>query len=256
MEKQNRIEYRVFGKYALFTDPLSKTGGEKISYQIPTYQALKGITESIYWKPTIMWYIDECRIMNPIQTESKGIRPIKYHVDKGESANTLSFYTYLYDVEYRVRAHFEWNENRNDLALDRNENKHHEIAKRMIERGGRRDIFLGTRDCQGYVEPCAFCEGNGAYDAIDLSFGIMVHGITYPDEAIREEEKGKMAVRLWNAQMKKGVIHFPRPEDCTIRKTLRDEKEKEFIFNKNFVGIEEFEGGDPFGLDANTGGNL
>lgn len=47
MEKPNIIEYTVFGRYALFTDPLSKTGGEKCSYQIPTYQALKGITESI-----------------------------------------------------------------------------------------------------------------------------------------------------------------------------------------------------------------
>ena len=78
MEHPNIIEYRVFGRYALFTDPLSKMGGEKISYQIPTYQALKGITESIYWKPTIVWYIDECRVMNSIQTESKGMRPIKY----------------------------------------------------------------------------------------------------------------------------------------------------------------------------------
>ena len=42
MEKPNVIEYSVFGRYALFTDPLSKTGGEKCTYQIPTYQALKG----------------------------------------------------------------------------------------------------------------------------------------------------------------------------------------------------------------------
>ncbi len=253
MEKPNRIEYRVFGKYALFTDPLSKTGGEKISYQIPTYQALKGITESIYWKPTIMWYIDECRIMNPIQTESKGIRPMKYpYVSK----NDLSFYTYLRDVEYRVKAHFEWNENRNDLVQDRNENKHHEIARRMLERGGRRDIFLGTRECQGYVEPCEFCEGNGAYDTTSLSFGIMVHGITYPDEALREEEKEKMIVRLWNAQMKNGVIYFPRPEECEIRRTIHEVKKKEFIPDKNFKGLEEFRGGDMFDMAEDIGGNI
>ena len=41
---------------------------------IPTYEALKGITESIYWKPTIIWIIDAVRVMNPIQTETKGIR--------------------------------------------------------------------------------------------------------------------------------------------------------------------------------------
>ena len=248
MEKPNIIEYSVFGRYALFTDPLSKTGGEKCSYQIPTYQALKGITESIYWKPTITWIIDECRVMNPIQTESKGIRPIKY-----SGGNDLAYYTYLRNVEYRVKAHFVWNENREDLQYDRNENKHYDIAKRMLERGGRRDIFLGARECQGYVEPCSFEEGKGAYDAMDLPFGIMVHGITYPDEAVREEEKGKMTVRLFNAQMKKGVIRFPRPEECEIRQVLREAKQKEFILEKNFKGLKEFEGGDLFGMVKDFG---
>lgn len=248
MDNPNIIEYRVFGRYALFTDPLSKTGGEKCSYQIPTYQALKGITESIYWKPTITWVIDECRIMKPILTESKGIRPIKY-----SGGNDLSFYTYLQDVEYRVKAHFEWNENRLDLAHDRNEHKHYDIARRMLERGGRRDIFLGVRECQGYVEPCPLNEGEGAYDKTSLSFGIMVHGITYPDEAVREEEKGKMTVSLWNAQMVNGVIRFPRPEECGIRRILRDEKQKSFVSGKNFVGLDEFEGGDAFGMVKDFG---
>ena len=243
MEKQNIIEYCVSGRYALFTDPLSKTGGEKCSYQIPTYQALKGITESIYWKPTITWIIDECCIMNQIRTESKGIRPIKY-----SGGNDLSYYTYLHEVAYQIRAHFEWNENRKDLSHDRNENKHYDIANRMVERGGRRDIFLGARECQGYVEPCDFGEGKGAYDGTNLSFGIMVHGITYPDEADREEEKGKMTVRIWNAQMKDGIIHFLRPEQCEIRHILRNARLKEFEPGKNFRGLQEFEGGDLFGV--------
>lgn len=248
MEKPNIIEYSVFGRYALFTDPLSKTGGEKFSYQIPTYQALKGITESIYWKPTITWVIDECRIMNQIQTESKGIRPVKYN-----GGNDLSFYTYLHDVEYRVKAHFVWNKNRPDLAHDRNENKHFDIANRMIERGGRRDIFLGARECQGYVEPCSFSEGKGIYDETNLSFGIMVHGITYPDEAVREDEKGKMTIRLWNAQMENGIIKFPRPEECDIRRIVHDEKQKIFNVGENFIGLEEFKGGGCFGMVKDFG---
>ena len=248
MDKPNIIEYSVFGRYALFTDPVSKTGGEKCSYQIPTYQALKGITESIYWKPTITWIIDECRIMSQIRTESKGMRPIKYG-----GGNDLAYYTYLHNVEYQVRAHFEWNESREDLAQDRNENKHYDIARRMVERGGRRDIFLGARECQGYVEACSFGEGKGAYDGMDMSYGIMVHGITYPDEAVREEEKGKMTVRLWNAQMKNGVLHFPRPEECTIRKVLRDAKEKRFVPGQNFRGLQEFEGCELFGFAKDFG---
>ncbi|KAB1437880.1 type I-C CRISPR-associated protein Cas5c [Candidatus Galacturonibacter soehngenii] len=236
MNKENSIEFKVYGRKALFSDPINRIGGEKFSYQIPTYEALKGIVESIYWKPTFVWVIDKVRVMNQIQTESSGIRPIEY-----AGGNTLSYYTYLRDVEYQIKAHFEWNENRKELAKDRNENKHFFMAKRMLERGGRRDIFLGTRECQGYVEPCSFGKGVGAYDQLEeLSFGLMVHGLTYPDLAIREEEKGRITSRFWCPIMKKGVVEFIRPEECSIRRILSDMKEKEFNSN-NFSGLEEFE---------------
>src|SRR5690625_4796900 len=97
---RNQIEFVAHGKYALFTDPISRIGGEKFTYQIPTYQALKGIVESVYWKPTIIWYIDEVRLMNPIQTEVKAVRPIKYQNNK----NDLMYYTYLREPAYQVRA--------------------------------------------------------------------------------------------------------------------------------------------------------
>ncbi len=233
MEKENRIEFKVYGRRAMFSDPITRTGGEKCSYQIPTYQALKGITESVYWKPTLVWIIDKVRIMKPIQTESQGIRPIEYG-----GGNTLSLYTYLRDVEYHVQAHFEWNENRPELAHDRNENKHFFIAKRMLERGGRRDIFLGTRECQGYVEPCDFMEEDGAYDNIgELSYGLMVHGITYPDEAVKESEKDCMTARYWRPVMKKGIIEFIRPEECQSVRKIRAMKAKQFG-EQNFSDVE------------------
>ncbi len=235
----NIVEFQVTGDYALFSDPIMRIGGEKCSYQIPTYEAIKGILASVYWKPTIIWYIDDVRVMNPIQTEVKGIRPIKYN---DASKNDLSYYTYLKNCRYQVRAHFEWNENRPELANDRNENKHHEVAKRMIKRGGRRDIFLGTRECQGYVEPCIFGEGDGTYDNIDeLAFGLMYHGITYADEAYSESTKGKMTVNLWYPVMKKGVIHFIRPEECPLHKTISEMDIKSFgEEQKNFTGLKEF----------------
>lgn len=224
MQHRNTVEFEVVGDYALFSDPITRVGGEKCSYQIPTYEALKGILQSVYWKPTFIWIIDEVRIMNPIQTETKGIRPIKYHSDK----NDLSYYTYLKDCRYQVRAHFIWNENRPELAQDRNEHKHHNIAKRMIERGGRRDVYLGTRECQGYVRPCVFGEGKGFYDEIpELNFGMMYHGITYADEAYSQETRGKMSIRLWNAVMKKGVIAFLPPWEC-IHRVSRDMNMKTF----------------------------
>ncbi len=234
----NIIEFQVSGDYGLFSDPIMRVGGEKYSYQIPTYEALKGIIHSVYWKPTLIWIVDSVRIMNPIQTESKGIRPIKYSGGK----NDLSYYTYLKNCCYQVRAHFEWNENRPELAADRNENKHHEIAKKMIRKGGRRDIFLGARECQAYVEPCVFGAGDGFYDNLpELSFGLMYHGITYADEAYSDETKGKMTANFWYPVMKNGIIDFLRPEDCPLRKTLGEMKIKSFGSERNnFSGLKEF----------------
>lgn len=235
----NQVEFQVTGDYALFSDPITRVGGEKCTYQVPTYEALKGILSSVYWKPTIIWYVDAVRIMEPIQTEVKGVRPIKYH-----GGNDLAYYTYLKQVRYRVQAHFEWNDNRPELAADRNENKHHNIAKRMIEKGGRRDIFLGTRECQGYVEPCDFDSEPGHYGAIpELSFGLMYHGLTYPDEAYSPQTQGKLTANFWYPVMKNGVIAFPRPEGCPLHKPLRDMEQKTFRQALgNFSGLGEFEG--------------
>lgn len=229
---RNQIEFVVHGKYALFTDPVTRIGGEKFTYQIPTYQALKGIVESVYWKPTLTWYIDEVRVMNAIQTEVKGIRPIKYQ----DSSNDLMYYTYLREPMYQVRAHFEFNENRPDLAYDRNEHKHHNIAKRAVTKGGRRDVFLGTRECQGYVEECAFGEGKSFYDDYgEVSFGPMFHGFTYPDEGNQETLKA----RLWVPTMKNGIIRFKRPEECEIIRDVRKGSMKQFTKGENFTDVDQ-----------------
>ncbi len=247
MVKRNTVEFIVHGRNALFSDPITRVGGEKCSYLVPTYQALKGIMESIYWKPTFIWYIDAVRVMNKIQTESKGIRPIKY---TGEG-NDLSYYTYLKDVRYQVMAHFEWNLNRTDLQADMNENKHHNIAKRMIERGGRRDIFLGTRECQGYVEPCRFGEDHSFYDGYgEINFGFMFHGFDYPDETGQQE----LAARLWSCVMGDGVIEFPMPAEfpkCNeeflngqkryAKRFIKKMEAKEFKNGQNFSGLREAE---------------
>jgi len=218
MQYQNSVTFKVWGRYALFTDPLTRIGGEKYSYQVPTYEALKGIMSSVYWKPTIVWVIDKVRVMKRIRTQPRSVKPIKY-----SGGNDLSIYTYLADVEYQVQAHFDWNYNRSDLVHDRNENKHFFVAKRMIERGGRRDVFLGTRECQGYVESCEFGEDKGFYDNYgEMSFGLMFHGFDYPDE----NNLGEFWARFWRAKMTDGVIGFPKPDDPNeiIRRFVRHMK--------------------------------
>jgi len=220
MKYPNTVEFKAWGRYALFTDPLTRIGGEKFSYQIPTYEALKGILSSVYWKPTIVWVIDKMRVMKPIRTQARSAKPIKYQ----SGGNDLSIYTYLMDVEYEVQAHFEWNYNRPDLEGDRNEHKHYCVAKRMIERGGRRDVFLGTRECQGYVVPCAFGKDEGYYDDYpgEMSFGLMFHGFDYPDEAKPDE----FWARFWEPKINKGIVEFIHPKDCEIRKFVRPMKAK------------------------------
>jgi CRISPR-associated protein Cas5d len=233
MTPKNSIEFKVRGRYALFTDPLTKIGGEKCSYHIPTYEALKGVVKSIYWKPTIIWYIDKVRIMKRIRTQTKGVKPLKM-----SGGNDLSIYTFLTDVEYQVLAHFEWNEHRPELKKDQVDGKHYSIAKRMVVRGGRQDIFLGTRDCQSYVEACEFGSGEGEYDtAGELTYSLMFHGFDYPDEI----GKNEFSSRFWAPTMKNGVIEFLRPEDCKVRKFIREMTPKEFEQEKNLLGCEEEE---------------
>ncbi|MCB8979868.1 MAG: type I-C CRISPR-associated protein Cas5 [Ardenticatenaceae bacterium] len=219
MKKQNIVTFKVWGKYALFTDPLTKIGGEKYSYQIPTYEALKGVLSSIYWKPTIVWFIDKVRVMKAIRSQTRSAKPVKY----GGTGHDLSIYTYLTDVEYQVQARFDWNYHREDLAHDRNENKHYFVAKRMIERGGRRDVFLGARECQAYVEPCEFDEGDSFYDHYgELSFGMMFHGFNYPDELGKDE----LHARFWHPKMVNGEVEFIRPDECdpNLTKFVREMK--------------------------------
>jgi CRISPR-associated protein Cas5d len=211
---KNRINFKVSGKFALFTDPVTRIGGEKCSYQLPTYEAVKGITKSIYWKPTFIWFIDKVRVMKPIRTQAKSVKPLKYG-----GGNELSIYTYLSDVEYQVQAYFEWNPFREDLKPDRIDGKHFAVAKRMVDRGGRQDIFLGTRECQAYAEPCSFGEGEGFYDSYgSLDLGLCFHGFDYPDETGVNE----LHARFWRPSMVDGIIEFPRPEMCEVQNFVRE----------------------------------
>jgi len=256
MAKQDRnsIEFRLWGRYAMFTDPLTRIGGEKCSYHIPTYEALKGVAKSIYWKPTFIWIIDEVRVMKRIRTQTKGTKPLNYGGiypserdtrKKEEPYNTLAIYTFLTGdpdpvagepgVEYQVRAHFEWTEHRPELANDRIEGKHFQIALRMLERGGRQDIFLGTRDCQGYVEPCDFGSGSGYYDQSgELGFGLTFHSFDYPDEI----GESNLYTRFWMPKMIDGIVRLARPEDCPVRKFVREMKAKPFGAGKNLRRVE------------------
>ena len=69
----------------------------------------------------------------------------------------------------------------------------------------------------------------------------MYHGITYADEAYSAETAGKMTANFWNPVMRKGIITFPRPEECPLHKTLGEMAIKPFGEQlDNFNGLREF----------------
>lgn len=206
---------KVFGNYGLFTAPESKGGGEKMTYMIPTRQALKGIVDACYFKPTFVNVVDEVKVMNKISTSTMGIRALYSDGSPG-----LNYFTALEKPMYLVKFHFEWNNSREDLAKDRNIKKHEAIMQRSIKKGGRRDVFLGTREFVGYIEEISEEEyelAKSYYFGNTLSFGYMFQEFIYP------KEQGEPLLSCYSdITMKDGIITYIDAKECPIKNELSD----------------------------------
>lgn len=227
--KSKPLYFKVYGDYAIWTDVSTKGGGEKSTYSVPTRQGLHGIADSLYFKPTFVNVIDEVKVINPIQTDTKGIRAM---VGKGRA--DLNYVTYLSNPCYYVKYHFEWNDNRPDLDYDRNQKKHEAIAERSIKKGGRRDVFLGTRECVAYVEGVAeneYDEVQSFYKDQTLSFGIIFHSFKYP-----VSEKEPLIACFANTVMRDGVISFKNQDECEVQNEL---SAYDFKYPKKIKSVEE-----------------
>jgi len=214
----NILEFEVSGPLALFTNPITMTSGELSSYQVPTYSALQGIADNIYWKPTIMWNPLEVRIMNRICMEPKSKLLPKYLT----SGTDRAYNVYLDDVRYQVRVEMLWS-NDEAYAKDRNVKKHMDSANRWTKRGGKSSVYLGKADCIADVKPCKFGEGVSYYDNIDISFGLMLHGQTWPNAGYDEVTKTHIVTRMFYCEMTNGIITFPAPKDCPVQRVIREE---------------------------------
>ena len=230
-EKWTYFEVRLVAEQALFADPLTRLGGERMSYPIPTYSALRGILEAAYWKPTFEYVIDDLRVMKKIEMSSRATRAVNFR----KASPELYTDTFLVDVEYRVRCHIEWDKGRPDLAPDRDRKKHEAMATRFFQKGGRRAVYLGTRDCPAFLDLYPFAEGAGYYDNTSLSFGTMLHGITYPPG----QGNGQTYSRLWHPVMRNGVIHFVRPEECKILHKSGCVTNRIFDLTRNLKPVEQ-----------------
>lgn len=213
MFKSKNFYVKVRGDLALFTAPPTKGGSERFSYLVPTQQALHGIVDAIYFKPTFTNIVSEVKVINRIQTEIMGMRNL--YLDGAIDRSNIS---YLSNVEYLIKFYFTWNDSRMDLKNDRNISKHESIMERSLKKGGRRDIFLGSRECLGFAEEIdedEYENSKSFYQGQELDFGLMFQTFSYPTKQLPE---------FWSYYskilMKDGVITFKDIKDCEVRNKL------------------------------------
>ncbi|HQN03963.1 MAG TPA: type I-C CRISPR-associated protein Cas5c [Anaerolineaceae bacterium] len=151
---------RVSGPYALFTRPEMKV--ERVSYDVITPSAARGILEAVYWKPAIRWVIDKIHVLNEIRFANIRRNEVKDKIStdnvkkvmKGGEGELFISSTesrqqrasmVLRDVDYVIETHFE----KNDLKWGEKDSEegHYNIALRRLRQGQHFHApCLGTRE--------------------------------------------------------------------------------------------------------------
>ena len=223
--KTGKFSYEIAGRLALFADPVTSTGGEKLTMEIPSHSALQGVTKGIFWKPCLIYYIDRVRIMNQIRTHAEGQRLLGY---RGEQDR--AYFTYLEDVRYQVEAHFEFNPHHPEFSEQwTNDLKYYHEFVRAVIAEGRFTPFLGKSECvPTYIRLCEFGEGEGYFDNKGThDFGFLYHGLTYPDEAYDAATEGHITYNMFHAVMENGIVEYPHASHC-LHRTMRKAQIKRF----------------------------
>jgi CRISPR-associated protein Cas5d len=142
------VKLRVSGDYACFSRPEMKV--ERVSYDVLTPSAARGILEAIHWKPAIVWVIDRIHVLKPIRFQSirrnevspkipvSSIRSamksgaVDDLVLRADEKRQQRASTLLVDVDYLIEAHFEMTSR---AGPDDNPGKHRDIFVRRAEAG-------------------------------------------------------------------------------------------------------------------------
>ena len=207
------IRLRVWGDFACFTRPEMKV--ERVSYDVITPSAARGIIEAIYWKPEIRWVIDRLHVLKPIHFTNLRRNEVasKASAAKAKSAmksgqGNLGLYieedrqqraaTLLRDVEYVIEAHFDV------LGGDDKEEKHYAMFCRRARQGQCfHRPYLG---CREFPAQFAMIEDGEPIPQPDKTLlgerdlGYMLHDIDYAHD--RE-------AHFFRAEMCDGVIKVP-----------------------------------------------
>ena len=223
------IQLHVWGDYACFTRPEMKA--ERVSYDVMTPSAARGILDAIHWKPEIRWVVDRIHVLKPIQFMSfrrnelgdRGVLSTEMAKKAMKTGRTDDLCAYidedrvqratimLRDVEYLIEAHFVLTgrpeaKNRNRIAA-----KHISIFNRRAKAGQcfHRPCF-GMREMAAHF---ALAEGEPPASKLleedrDRNLGWMFYDWDY--------ENGH-AARFFHAQLRGGIVEIPAPRSSEIK---------------------------------------
>ena len=216
------VKLLVYGEYACFTRPEMKA--ERVSYDVMTPSAARGILEAIYWKPAITWKIDRITVLKPIVFEtvrrnelSSKIAPA--NINKAMQGREIDLHQYiaadrqqrattlLRDVAYLIEAHFIINSER--AGESDSAEKHYNM---FLRRGRKGQCFhrpyFGCREFTAHFvlieEKQPLPESFYAEEA-NIDLGWMLYDLIYK---LEDEEKGRWSYQpqFFRALMKNGVV--------------------------------------------------
>lgn len=204
------IALRVRGEYACFTRPEMKA--ERVSYDVITPSAARGILEAIFWKPAIVWRIDRIHVLNQVRFDSVRRNEVSSKastrnalvamrggqvalgIDATERREQRATYL-LRDVDYVIEAHFDLTDR---AGPGDTEEKHFNMALRRMRKGqcfhqpylGCREFPLRFELVEGEIPP-------SYYMGTTVDLGFMLHDIDFTNDT--------RAV-FYRAVMRDGVI--------------------------------------------------
>lgn len=219
------IQVEVWGDYACFTRPEMKT--ERVSYDVMTPSAARGLLESIYWHPGLRWVIECIHVCSPIRftnirrNEVKDVisaRAVKSVMEKGKGIDELYLATtesiqqraamVLKDVHYVIDAHFDMTDK---AAPGDNPGKFQDIIKRRLERGQCYSMpYFGTREFAAHFARCTELPPCPEELLGERDMGWMLWDMDYTDP---QDIKPK----FFRAKLVDGAMDVPPPESGEVK---------------------------------------
>lgn len=207
------ITLKVWGEYALFSRPEMKV--ERVSYDVMTPSAARGIVEAIHYKPAIRWIIDEIQVLRPIQFTNIRRNEVSKVIPTGQVSSAIKGKEYpiylnsnecrqqrasllLKDVAYVIKAHFEMTAQQG--ASDTPE-KHYNIFLRRARKG--QCFFQPYLGCREFSAHFSLVEDSDAPESPieeTKDLGYMLYDINF---------KRGMEPVFFRAQMENGAIRMP-----------------------------------------------